>query len=289
MASKSELKTIILSSRPISWVNTAFPFGAAYLFLTGHIDPVFVVGTLYFLIPYNLMMYGVNDVYDYESDLRNPRKGGVEGALVPPRLHKKILAMVALTNIPFIIALFWLSPGPITQLLLVAIVGMALAYSVPHLRFKERPIVDSITSSFHFVSPMVYAMVIVGWRAEFIPYILAFAAWGMASHAFGAVQDIIADRKAHISSVATVFGAATTARLATSLYMLAVIVLCSQGGVALLVGITGLLYVAMTMPYINLKDKDAEKANGGWRYFLKINQVAGFVVTCALLYVSMIK
>ncbi len=280
---KGDIMTIILSSRPISWVNTAFPFGAAYLFLTGRIDALFIIGVLYFLIPYNLMMYGVNDVYDYESDLRNPRKGGVEGALVPPRLHGKILWTVALTNIPLIAILLLLTPQLTAQLFLLTIVFMALAYSVPYLRFKERPLVDSLTSSYHFVSPMVYAMILVGWRSEFIPYILAFAAWGMASHAFGAVQDIIADRKAKIHSIATAWGAAWTARFATALYIGAVILLLFQGGVVWLVALAGMLYIAMTLPYINLKDKDAEKANGGWRYFLKVNQVTGFVVTIVLL------
>lgn len=283
MAKKNDIYTILLSSRPISWINTAFPFAASYLFLSHRVDLLFVVATLYFLIPYNLMMYGVNDIYDYESDMRNPRKGGVEGALIPPRLHRKILYIVAVVNIPFVLAIIALTQNTLAQLFLGAIVFMALAYSVPYLRFKERPFLDSLTSSFHFVSPLVFALLVVGWKSEYIPYVISFFAWGMASHAFGAVQDIIADRKAKIASIATVFGAATTTRFATILYTLASLVLILQGGAAVFVGIIGLLYVAMTLPYINLKDKDAEKANGGWRYFLKINQVTGFVVTIVLL------
>ncbi|HBS75362.1 MAG TPA: prenyltransferase, partial [Microbacterium sp.] len=48
----------------------AYPFAAAYLLTARQIDLTFVVGTLFFLVPYNLAMYGVNDVFDYESDLR---------------------------------------------------------------------------------------------------------------------------------------------------------------------------------------------------------------------------
>ena len=55
---------------------------AAYLLGGGGIDAAFWLGCVWFLVPYNLLMYGINDVFDYESDLRNPRKGGVEGALV---------------------------------------------------------------------------------------------------------------------------------------------------------------------------------------------------------------
>ena len=64
-----------LASRPVSWINTAFPFAAALLLTTREISWVWVIGTLYYLVPYNLAMYGVNDVFDYESDLRTPARG----------------------------------------------------------------------------------------------------------------------------------------------------------------------------------------------------------------------
>jgi 4-hydroxybenzoate polyprenyltransferase len=97
------------SSRPISWINTAYPFAAGYFLITRTVDLPLLVGSLYFLIPYNLMMYGVNDVFDYESDLRNPRKGGVEGAVLSPDLHTPILIAVVLTNAPFLVALFMIN------------------------------------------------------------------------------------------------------------------------------------------------------------------------------------
>ena len=58
------IRTLLHSSRPLSWVNTAFPFAAGYLMTTREVDLVFVLGTLYFLVPYNLAMYGINDVFD---------------------------------------------------------------------------------------------------------------------------------------------------------------------------------------------------------------------------------
>ena len=86
-----DIAQIVLSSRPISWINTAFPFAAAYLLSTREIDLTLIIGTLYFLVPYNLAMYGINDVFDYASDLANPRKGGIEGALLSPRIHRATL------------------------------------------------------------------------------------------------------------------------------------------------------------------------------------------------------
>ena len=52
----SALRTLVLSSRPLSWVNTAFPFGLTYYLFVGNFDAVFVVGSLFFLIPYNVLM-----------------------------------------------------------------------------------------------------------------------------------------------------------------------------------------------------------------------------------------
>ena len=104
-------RELFVSSRPVSWVNTAYPFAAAYLLTTREIDLALVVGTLFFLVPYNLAMYGINDVFDYESDLRNPRKGGTHGAVLDRRMHRITLWAAALSCVPFVIALVELEEG----------------------------------------------------------------------------------------------------------------------------------------------------------------------------------
>ena len=95
-----------------------------------------------------------------------------------------------------------------------------VAYSLGGLRFKEIPVLDSITSSIHFVGPLVFALSITGFAPEQLPYVFAFFIWGLASHAFGAVQDVIPDRKGGLASIATVFGARATTRVVFGLYVL---------------------------------------------------------------------
>ena len=152
-------RTVLGSSRPLSWVNTAFPFGAAYLLAGGGLDVAFWVGVLFFLVPYNVAMYGINDVFDHESDLRNPRKGGVEGALLDRGVHRLTLAAAALSSAPFLLALVLL--GGRTSALALAVCALAVvAYSAPGLRFKEQPFLDSITSSTHFVGPAVFGLLV---------------------------------------------------------------------------------------------------------------------------------
>lgn len=279
------LGQLTLSSRPLSWINTAFPFAAAYLLTTREIDLTLVIGTIYFLIPYNLAMYGINDVFDYESDLRNPRKGGVEGALLDTSLHRTTLIAALVTNVPFLVYL--VSVGdPISWLVLAISVFAVIAYSMKGLRFKEKPFLDSVTSSTHFVSPAVYGLVLAG--AEFTPALWlilgAFFLWGIASHAFGAVQDVIADREGGLASIATVIGARATTRLAVVAYLLAGLLLLGTDWPGPLAAIAALPYAVSTAQWWNVTDATAEDANRGWRRFLLLNFLAGAVVTMLMIY-----
>lgn len=282
------LGQLFVSSRPLSWINTAFPFAAAYLLTTERIDAAFVIGTIYFLIPYNLAMYGINDVFDYESDLRNPRKGGVEGALLDPSIHRTTLWAAVITNVPFLVALVVLG-SPVSWLVLAVSVFAVIAYSAKGLRFKEKPVLDSITSATHFVSPAVYGLVLAG--AVLTPalwlILISFFLWGMASHAFGAVQDVIADREGGLASIATVIGARATTRLAVAAYALAGLLLLgteSPGPLALLAAVP---YVVIVASFWMITDETAETANRGWRRFLLLNFIAGAIVTMLMIYWSM--
>ena len=158
------------------------------------------MGTLFFLVPYNLAMYGINDVFDYESDLRNPRKGGAHGAVLDRRLHRATLWAAACSRAsPFVVYLVVVG-SPLSWLVLGLSLFFVVFYSAPPLRLKERPFADSVTSSIHFFSPAVYALVLAGadWTWQLAALIGAFALWGVARHAFGAVQDVVADREAGI-------------------------------------------------------------------------------------------
>ena len=283
-------RTLVMSSRPLSWVNTAFPFAAGYLMTTHRVDLTFIIGTLFFLIPYNVAMYGINDVFDYESDMRNPRKGGVEGAVLDRRLHRLTLWVVLATNLPFLV--FLVAAGsPLSWAVLAMSMFAVVAYSMKGLRFKEVPFLDSITSSTHFVSPAVFGLVLAG--AVFTPalwlILAAYFLWGVASHAFGAIQDIQADREGGLSSVATVMGARFTARFALAAYFLAGVALVVAAGTGkaawpvLYAALLAIPYLIMVWPYRSLADAECERANRGWRAFLWINYAVGFVVTMLLI------
>ena len=281
------IRQVLLSSRPLSWINTAFPFAAAYVVTTGRVDALLLVGTLFFLLPYNLLMYGINDVFDYQSDLRNPRKGGVEGAVLDPGLHRTVLMAGAVTAAPVLLVMLLLAGvNPGSWLVLTISLFAVVAYSAPRLRFKERPVLDSVTSSIHFVSPAVYGLAVAGAVAtpDLVALLTAFFFWGIASHAFGAVQDVEPDRQAGIRSIATAFGAAQTVRLAIGFWSLAGLLMLATDWPGPLAALLVIPYLLAALPYRSISDADSARANAGWKRFLRLNFLTGFLVTMLLIF-----
>lgn len=282
---RDHLAMLVSTSRPVSWVNTAYPFAAAYLLTEHRVDDLLVVGTIFFLIPYNLLMYGINDVFDHESDLLNPRKGGLEGALVDPSRHRGILVASVVCPVPFV--LYLLFSGDVVDAVTLAVSLFAVvAYSVKGLRFKEKPGLDSATSATHFVSPMIYGLVLADatWTWSTVAVTLAFFVWGMASQAFGAVQDVRADRAAGLGSIATVVGSRRTVWAALCGYLAAGLLLLTSAWPGPLAAFLVLPYVVNLVPFLRIDDDSCETANRGWKRFLWINYVVGFAVTMLLIY-----
>jgi hypothetical protein len=77
----------------------------------------------------------------------------------------------------------------------------------------------------------------------------------MASHAFGAVQDVRADREAGIKSVATAIGARNTVRFAFLLYFLAGISIMNAGPHGMVAALAAIPYLVIISPYLNITDE----------------------------------
>ena len=282
---KLGLKAAFFASRPISWINTAAPFFLASVLSHQAIVPT-LVGSLYFLFPYNVLLYGINDIFDYESDIKNPRKGltSVEGSIVAKAGHRRLWQWIAGSNIPFF-AYFILTGSLVAKAWFVFLIVMAIAYSLKGLRFKEIPFLDSFTSSTHFYSPFVYGVLLAGSSNLFLPGLVAFVFWGMASHAYGAIQDITYDRGAGIGSIGTAFGLRFTLLFCLGLYLIAAILPAfAYGAYGISVAIALLLYAYNCLGFLKLKaDAQAPQTNRGWKNFLWINIVVGFWIAQMML------
>lgn len=283
--SKPSLKDVLSTSRPFSWLNTAVPFFVGYLISARSLDIKCIIGTLYFTFFYNYLMYGVNDIFDYESDIKNPRKNSIEGGLVDKSKHKYMFYLIVAFNLPFVI--YFLATGYLlSNIAIMAIIFFAFSYSAKPFRFKEVPILDSINSSLHFVLPLVFGVLYANSGNMPWPALVAFFFWGAASQALGAIPDIKPDRAAGIHSIATKLGAKFTNNYSLILYLascLIVSVFYFPWGI--LAGIILFLYPLNVLFFRKFKsDAKSDEYQRAWKNFIWLNLIVGFWLSQLLLY-----
>ena len=185
------------------WINTAGP-AVVGMWLSGDLWQWEALPILLWLtLPFNLLIYGTNDIFDQETDAANPRKGALEGARILPEEARPIAIGILITNLPFA-AYFVLSfsPGAVLWMLLYAL--LFTGYSAPPLRFKARPFLDSLSNA-AYAFPLIFVPLALG-EAPMWPAALGLMAWSAAKHTFDAVQDIVEDRRAGIETTAVRLG-----------------------------------------------------------------------------------
>lgn len=273
-------------SRPLWWFATCLPFIIGALLADASLGVTFFLGALYFLFPYNLLLYGTNDMFDYDSDEHNVRKnsathGTTLAKIKQPALRKRIIY----TNVPFVLLLMVL--GNIeSSVFLVMMLYLVLAYSVTGLRYKEIPFIDSLTSAFHYASPFLFALLLFSSPDLWTPAFASFYFWAVGSHAFAAIQDITPDKRAGIKTIATYLGVSKTLIFVVITFGLAAI------APILSYGVYGFIAVGIIVPYVigvlstwRYRDNDqALQFVTVWHRFLKLSYVVAIVGSITLLY-----
>ena len=158
-------------------------------------------------LPFNLLIYGVNDISDRDVDARSARKGGLEGARIGDEDVRPIWLGVAATNLPFGAWFAWRLPGSALGWI-AAYALVFLAYSAPPFRLKARPILDS-TSNAAYAFPLVFVPFALG-AAPIWPAALGLMTWSMAKHTYDAIQDVDDDRAVGLRTTVVVLGVRPT-------------------------------------------------------------------------------
>jgi 4-hydroxybenzoate polyprenyltransferase len=215
-------------------------------------------------------------VYDYETDIKNPRKASIEGAILPKKLHRLMLWLSiasALIFLPAFMKNYVLLGG-----YLLAIV-LAVTYSIPPLRTKTKPGLDSLTSSLHFVLPALIGFLWGGGEGIIRIEFLSFFFWGIASHMLGALPDITPDKKAGMKTIATVLGETKTAFAIFFFYALSAVLLLLQGKDYFLIG--SVIGGYTVFPIWSLLDRTI--IPGLFRKFMYFNLFTGFIITITVI------
>jgi 4-hydroxybenzoate polyprenyltransferase len=225
---------------------------------------------LWLTLPFNLLIYGVNDVFDQETDARNPRKGTLEGARIGGSEVRPIALGVVLTNVPFLVYfVFSLPASAVFWMVLYAL--LFVGYSVPPARFKARPYLDSLSNA-AYAFPLVFTPLALG-EAPVWPAAVGLMAWSAAKHTFDAVQDINEDRKVGIETAAVRLGPKGVVLWSGSLWALASVCFALVNVPVALVNAA----IAASLLYALLKNPTPSTGHRLYKYSIAFPYVAGTV------------
>jgi 4-hydroxybenzoate polyprenyltransferase len=269
---------LVQISRPRFWVYVAgtYAVGALVAIKTqgggfSSVTPEMLAFFLYFLLPANLLIYGINDIFDYETDRLNVKKLEYE-ALVTPGEHRTIIEWIALLTAPFLVLL---ASAPLEAVVtFLAFLFFSIFYSARPIRAKTTPFLDCLVSSSIYVSSGVFGFLLTGGTGVNPVIVTAGLAWASAMHAYSAVPDIEADTRSATPTVATFLGRTPTLVFCAVMYAIsAALTLEWLGPLGIVLGAfyIGLMIASMTVT-------DPEALFRFYKLFPKLNTLSGMAI-----------
>lgn len=174
----------------------------------------FWLGGLYVCFPLSLLLYGWNDIGDWETDQTNPRKDSwLFGARPDRTMRDRLPWIIVAVQIPFAILFTWIG-GPKMLLIMALIVATNFTYNT--LGFKRIAVLDLLNQSGYALM-----FVLASWLCNVpqlnVPAIIFGILFAMQSHLFGQLMDIQQDAAAGRRSTAILTGVTNSKFLLASL------------------------------------------------------------------------
>lgn len=272
------------TSRPRFWVYLVGPYLlglASFANQLSQLSPTQITLALswglWLTFPANLFLYGVNDLFDEETDALNEKKTSYETRLSPTargRLIRGLRASLVLGVLLATLQTLFVS----SSVAIVGIAGLLLLgwqYSAPPLRAKARPFIDS-ASNILYAFPALIGAGVMGatWPDLAWMPLVAGGLWCMSMHAFSAVPDIHADTQAGLSTIATTLGKRGTIAFCASLYLAASALLVPTFGWSIL--LLGTLYLGLMIAA--WRTTNTEALFRVYRVFPRMNTLVGFLL-----------
>ena len=264
------LRYLLTLSRPRFWLYLAGPIAVAVPFGVTATDGLFTPVTLslfaYFLLPANVFLYGINDVFDADVDIENPKKEGREARW---RGDPVVSAVVVATGL-LGVGTFALTPRA-SWPYLAGFFFLAAQYSAPPLRFKTTPFADSVSNGL-YILPGAAAYAAVSGTHPPLAALAGAWLWTMGMHTFSAIPDIEPDRAAGIRTTATFLG-----KRRTFAYCLACW-LAAAAAFAAVDARMGLLLVAYPVVVFAVYRSNVDVERAYW-WYPALNTVVGTLLT----------
>jgi len=202
----SFLRYILKLSRFRFWIYTGGPFVVGYALGAPELEAFFAldyyVYLLYFFLPANIFIYGVNDYWDEDTDKLNRKKDERELRVTDSDKRRLIWILWATVGVSAVLMVF---QDNVERILLLILLSLSYFYSAKPLRFKAVPILD-FSSNMLYRMPGIFAYYLAGGQLPPLLLVLAGYFHIAAMHLFSAVPDIECDKKAGIRTPAVVLG-----------------------------------------------------------------------------------
>jgi 4-hydroxybenzoate polyprenyltransferase len=265
----SRLRRLLKRSRPRFWLYLAGPVIVGVAYGAPDVPDLFSAPALvlfaYFVLPANVFLYGINDVFDADIDTENPKKEDREVRYTGDRFVVSLVITSALAGLALAA---WL---PAAAPWIIGFLFLGAAYSAPPLRLKTTPPLDSVSNGL-YVLPGVAAYAALAGSNPPLEAIVGGWLWTMAMHTFSAIPDIGPDRRAGIETLATVLGRRGTLAYCGAVWLFAAgafALLDLRGGVLLL------LYPAL----VAFWEAGGVEIDRAYWYYPAINTLVGMVLT----------
>ena len=190
-----EIGFVVQAARPGFWLTTIWFYVMAVAGRTVFDRAEFWLGLVYVTFPLGVLIYGWNDVVDFETDRFNPRKGTfLFGARGTPERLARLPWQIAFVQAPFAI-LFTFLLGLRALAWFAALIVIAALYNRRPFAFKARPGLDVLSQTGYLL-----VFVLASWLNH-VPQVPWFtflfgAMFAMHSHLFGQIMDLEPYRRA---------------------------------------------------------------------------------------------
>jgi 4-hydroxybenzoate polyprenyltransferase len=206
-------------SRPRFWFYLLGPYTVGCIWAAdGYLDLLntwFFVYFFFFMFPANVLLYGVNDLWDGETDELNPKKEGKEHRVKPGEREALRRLVWAAGGLGLLLTVF--QRGLVERLILLGFIFLSYYYSAEPIRFKQRPFLDS-ASNMLYALPGVFSYYLTSGALPPTPVLAAAFMHTFSMHLFSAVPDIAYDTETGIRTTAVVLGRRTSLALCFALW-----------------------------------------------------------------------
>lgn len=222
------LLTIIKVSRPVFWLGPIFIFTAGFLASGSKEILNILLGFIFITLPMGIIVYGLNDISDRESDKINDRKGGIEGYIL--NVHdEKFISKLAFLNAALFSLLYIFLGNCVSSLIIFLILIFSLLYSFKPIRLKSIPILDSLSNGIWMLLIFLLGYSSGGSNASFpIKVTLALFFGVFAVHAMTTLMDFEIDKKMDDRTIGGFLHKRGTAFLCFVLFILSYILLSPE-------------------------------------------------------------